>query len=315
MELRQIGKSDLKVSVVGLGCNNFGGRLDLEGSRAVIDLALEKGVNFFDTADSYGTNGGSEITLGKVLGARRKNIILATKFGWPLDASGTKQGASRKYIMSAVEASLSRLNTDWIDLYQMHVADPSTPIEETLRALEDLVKQGKVRHIGCSNLKPEDISLAQSTAAKLGAPGFITCQDHYNLLARGIEDKLIPELRRLGMALIPYAPLASGLLTGKFRRNAEMPKGSRVANSPKVAERYLNDATWQMIESLIAFSEKRGHTLFELAIAWIASRDPVCSVIAGAMSTQQLDANLAAISWRLTAEDIAEVDKITKSSA
>ena len=313
MEFRKIGTSDLKVSVIGLGCNNFGGRLDFDGSQGVINRALEKGLNFFDTADSYGNNSGSEITIGKVLGARRKDVILATKFGWPLDSSGSKQGASRNYIMSAVEASLSRLNTDWIDLYQMHVADPSTPIEETLRALEDLVKQGKVRYIGCSNLTPGDLSHAQATATKIGAPGFISYQDHYNLLARGIEDTLIPELRQLGVALIPYAPLASGLLTGKFRQNAPMPKDSRVAKSPKQAERYLNDASWRVIESLIAFSAKRGHSLLELAIAWIASRDPVCSVIAGAMSTEQLDANIAAIAWRLTAEDIAEVDKITKS--
>ena len=313
MELRQIGTSDLKVSVIGLGCNNFGGRLDLEGARPVIDRALESGVNFFDTADSY-SNGGSETIIGQVLGSRRKNIILATKFGWPLDNSGTKQGASRAYIMSAVEASLSRLKTDWIDLYQMHVHDPATPIEETLRALEDLVKQGKIRYVGCSNLTANDLSLAQSTATKAGVPGFITSQDHYNLLARGIEETLVPELRRLGMALIPYSPLASGLLTGKFRQNAPMPQDTRLAKSPKIADRYMSDANWRIIEALFAFSEKRGHSLFELAIAWMASRDPVCSVIAGAMTTQQLDANIAAIAWRLSAEDVAEIDKITKSA-
>ena len=314
MELRQIGKSDLKVSVLGLGCNNFGGRLDVEGSRAVIDRALDKGINFFDTADSYGTASGSEIAMGKILGVRRKTIVLATKFGWPLDSSGTKQGASRSYIMSAVEASLSRLQTDYIDLYQMHVSDPKTPIEETLRTLEDLVKQGKVRYIGCWNLKAAGVAAARAKAKEIGTPGFISSQDHYNLLTRDIEKELVPEIRRQGMSLIPYSPLAAGLLTGKFRKDAPMPEGARLTSSPKVAERYINDANWRVIESLTAFSSKRGHNLLELAIAWIAAREPICSVIAGAMSPAQVDDNVAAAAWKLSADEMAEIDRITKSA-
>jgi aryl-alcohol dehydrogenase-like predicted oxidoreductase len=315
MEFRPVGSSDLRVSAVGLGCNNFGGRLDFDGSRRVIDRALERGINFFDTADSYGNLGGSELTLGSVLGARRKNIILATKFGWPMDDTGEKQGASRNYVFAAAEASLSRLKTDYIDLYQLHRPDPKTPIEETFGALEDLIRQGKVRYVGCSNVPASELAAAQSKARDLGIRGFVSSQDHYNLLARGIETALIPELQRLGMSLLPYAPLAAGLLTGKYRQNAPMPKDARITRSPKTADRYLGEAGWRVIENLISFSSQRGRSLLELAVAWVAARSPVCSVIAGAMTPEQVDANVAAIEWRLSGQDLAEIDKITTVAA
>jgi aryl-alcohol dehydrogenase-like predicted oxidoreductase len=310
MELRQIGTSTLKASVVGIGCNNFGPRLDKEGSRRVIDRAIERGINFFDTADTYG-KGTSETILGEVLGSRRKDIVLASKFGWQMDDSGQRQGASRRYIMTAVEDSLSRLKTDWIDLYQLHRPDPATPIEETLRALDELVRQGKVRFIGCSNFSADQVVAAETAAQSAGTSAFVSCQNHYNLLTRGLERDVAPALGRFGMSLIPFAPLAAGLLTGKFRRNAPMPEGTRIANTPRIADRYLNDANWRIIEALTALSAQRGHSLLDLAMAWVAARDPVCSVIAGAMSPGQVDANVAALSWRLSAGELAEIDKIT----
>ena len=315
MELRKVGDTDLLVSVVGLGCNNFGGRLDLEGSRLVIDRALERGVTFFDTADSYGNRGGSETILGQTLGRRRDAIVLATKFGWPLDKEGKRKGASRTYVISAVEDSLRRLRTDRIDLYQQHLPDPDTPIEETVRALESLVRQGKIRYVGCSNFNVEQFAEARAVATNLGAPGFVSCQNHYNLITRGIEKTLIPELQRQGASLLPYAPLAAGLLTGKYRRDKPMPAEARLTKSPGQADRYLNPTTWDVIESLIAFSSARGRSLLELAVAWLAARNPVCSVIAGAMSPQQVDANVAAVAWRLTTEELDEIDRLTNVEA
>lgn len=311
MKYRQIGQSNLQVSVVGLGCNNFGGRLSHEESHPVIERALERGINFFDTSDTYGKDRGSERVLGEVLGPHRKDVVIATKFGWPLDDSGQRQGASRRYVFTAVEASLKTLKTDWIDLYQLHRPDPDTPIEETLRALEDLIKQGKVRYAACSSFSAGELSLAQRQASEIGCLGFVSSQDHYNLLTRKVEETVVPELRRLGMSLLPYAPLAGGLLTGKYRHNAPMPKEGRITNSPKQAERYLSDANWRIIENLVSFSSQRGRSLLDLSFAWVASRDPVCSVIAGAMSPAQIDANVHAADWALSDEELLEIDKIT----
>jgi aryl-alcohol dehydrogenase-like predicted oxidoreductase len=312
MEFRQVGSSDLRVSVAGLGCNNFGGRLDLEGSRRVIDRALDLGVNFFDTADSYGNRGGSERILGQVLGAGRNRIVLATKFGWPMNDAGTERGASPSYIFAAVEQSLKRLNTDWIDLYQLHVPDHATPIDETLAALETLIQQGKVRYVGCSNFDIDDLRRAQAAASRLAVRGFVSCQNHYNLLTRDIEVAFVPEMRRLGIGLLPYAPLAAGLLTGKYHRDRPMPQGARLEKAPNQAERYLNDVTWRIIESLMDFAARSERSLLQLAVAWLATRDPVCSVIAGAMSPQQVDENVAALGWRLSLDDLAEIDRMTK---
>ncbi|MGH9438953.1 MAG: aldo/keto reductase, partial [Terriglobia bacterium] len=217
MQFRNLGKSGLRVSVVGLGCNNFGGRVDLEQTRKVIHKALDLGITLFDTADVYGNKGGAEDLMGQILGDRRKDIVLATKFGMPMD-NAEKTGASRRYIFFAVEASLRRLRTDWIDLYQLHQADPLTPVEETLRALDDLVHQGKVRYTGCSNLAAWQVVEAQWTAQHLGLNTFASCQDEYSLLARDLERERMPAIRAYGLGLLPYYPLASGLLTGKYRR-------------------------------------------------------------------------------------------------
>src|SRR5712672_648951 len=260
MQIRNLGGSGLRVSAVGLGCNNFGQRIDLETSRKVIHKAIDLGITLFDTADIYAGMGGSEIVLGEVLGDRRKDIVLATKFSKPMSTDGTKQGASRRYIMSAVEASLTRLKTDYIDLYQQHDHDPLTPIEETLRTLDDLVRQGKVRYIGCSNFPAWSVVEAQWTARQLGSNAVVSCQDHYNLLVRDIDRDLLPAMQAYGLGLMPAFPLASGALTGKYKRNAPMPEGARLTNVKRLADRYLTDAQWTKLEALEKFCAARGHS-------------------------------------------------------
>lgn len=314
VDSRQVGTSDLRVSTVGLGCNNLGGRLDERGSVEVIERALELGVTFFDTADSYGHEGGSERVLGGALGTRRKDVVIATKFGWPLDGSGHRQGGSQRYVAEAVEASLRRLRTDWIDLYQLHQPDPDTPVEETLGALDDLKRQGKIRYAGCSNLSSEQMRRARSTAEKMSFAGFVSTQSQYNLLVRQVEADLIPALGELGMSLIPYSPLAAGFLSGKFERSQPLPSGSRLAMVPRLSERYLNDRNWLVLEQLLAYAAKHQRSLLELALSWLASRNSVCSVIAGAMSPEQVEANVTAMGWRLSPTNIAEIDAITTSS-
>ena len=258
MEIRNLGSSGLLVSAIGLGCNNFGGRIDLEATRAVIHKALDLGITLFDTADTYGNRGGAEIAMGQVLGDRRKHIVLATKFGIPMDDVGVKQGGARRYIMPAVEDSLRRLRTDWIDLYQIHQPDPRTPIEETLRALDDLVRQGKVRYIGCSNFPAWRLVEAQWTAQAHGLNAFVSRQDEYSLLAQTGGRADAGGAGCNGMGLLPFFPLASGLLTGKYRRNAPLPSGTRLANTPRLADRYLTDRNWPMAEQLGDFAEARG---------------------------------------------------------
>lgn len=314
MQLRNLGPSGLRVSVAGLGCNNFGGRIDLEASRKVVHRALDLGITLFDTADMYGNRGGSEECLGQILGDRRKDIVLATKFGWEMDDAGILKGASRRYIMSAVEASLRRLKTDWIDLYQLHKPDPLTPIEETLRALDDLVHQGKVRYIGCSNLPAWQAVEAQWTAKSLGITAFVSFQDEYSLLVRGIERELIPAMNAYGLGLLPYFPLACGLLSGKYKRSAPMPEGARLTNTPRFAETYMTDANWQKVEALNAHAVKRGRGLLELALGWLAAQPRTASVIAGATKPEQVEANVRATESALSADDLAEVDRITKPS-
>ncbi|WP_378951361.1 aldo/keto reductase [Mesorhizobium sp. ANAO-SY3R2] len=314
MEKRVLGRSGLEVSVVGLGCNNFGGMikgLDTEGARKVVFAALDAGITLLDTSDSYGVNGGSESTLGEILGDRRKDVVLATKFASPLNREkSTRYNGSRGYIMGAVEDSLRRLKTDYIDLYQYHFPDPLTPIEETLRALDDLVKQGKVRYLGCSNLPAWQLVDAGWTSRHHGLHSLLSTQAEYNLISRSAETELFPAMRSTGMTLLPYFPLASGLLTGKYRKGHEIPADTRMSMAYFKAG--LTEANLDKVEKLIAFSEARGKSILELAFSWLASQPIVSSVIAGATRPEQVVANAAAASWKLTAEELAEVDTICK---
>ncbi|WP_424814220.1 aldo/keto reductase [Roseococcus sp. YIM B11640] len=311
MEQRQLGDSGLLVSSIGLGCNNFGGRLDLEGTRKVIHAAFDHGITLFDTADVYGNQGGSEDLMGQVLGARRKDIVLASKFGLPMDGgSGRLRGGSRRYIMSAVEASLRRLRTDWLDLYQYHRPDGITPTEETLRALDDLVRQGKVRYLGCSNMPAWQVVEAQWTSKHEGLNRFISCQDEYSLLVRGIEQELTPVAARYGMGLLPYFPLASGMLTGKYKRGAPPPEGTRMAGTDRYA-RYQTEARFDVVEKLEAFAKARGHSLVELAFSWLLAKTPVSSVIAGATKPEQIAENVKAGDWKLTPAELAEIEALS----
>ena len=311
MQKRRLGNSTLEVSVVGLGTNNFGGRIDFDATQRVVQRALELGVNFVDSADTYGNRGGSEECLGRILGEKRKQVVLATKFGMPMDDAGKLRGASRRYVMAALEASLERLKTDWIDLYQLHRPDAETSIEETLRALDDLVRAGKVRFIGCSNLSASQFAQAHAVSHRHGLAAFVSAQDEYSLLKRDIERELIPAAKTHGMGILPYFPLASGFLTGKYRRDAPLPQDSRLAKNPRHAGELINERNWRVVEALSAFAERRGHTVLELAFSWLL-RDPVvASVIAGATTPQQIEQNVGAAGWILSADDLSEIDRIT----
>jgi len=312
MQIRNLGDSGLRVSAVGLGCNNFGQRTDLETSRKVIHRAIDLGVTLFDTADTYAGMGGSETVLGKVLGDKRKDIVLATKFSKSMAKDGAKQGASRRYIMSAVEASLTRLKTDYVDLYQQHDYDPLTPIEETLRALDDLVRQGKVRYIGNSNFPAWRIAEAEHVARQLNVNRFVSCQDEYSLVVRDIEKDLLPAAQEYSLGLLPFFPLASGLLTGKYKRGTAAPGDTRFAKAPALKDRYATARNENIVEKLEAFAQARGHSMLELAFSWLASRPQVSSVIAGATRVEQIEQNVKAIDWTLSAEELAEIDGITK---
>ena len=309
METRPLGTSGLAVSAIGLGGNNFGGRLDRAATHRVVHAAIDAGITLVDTADAYNA-GASEECLGDALGERRRHVVLATKFGLGLDES-RHRNASRRHVMEAAEASLRRLRTDWIDLYQLHRPDPATPIEETLRALDDLVRAGKVRHIGCSNMTADEVRAAQATAQSHGLAPFVSCQDQYSLLARGIERELIPAMQAHGLGLLPYFPLASGLLTGKYRRDA-MPGDGRLTYSPRHTERFISERNWRIVGTLEAFCHTRGRTLVELAFAWLLAKPMVASVIAGASTPEQVAANAGTVGWTLTPDELAEVDRITQ---
>jgi aryl-alcohol dehydrogenase-like predicted oxidoreductase len=311
VEQRNLGRSGLIVSAVGLGCNNFGGRSDYAATRAVVHKALDLGITLFDTSDTYGEGGASEEYLGRALAGRRNDIVLASKFARPMDSEGKLQGASRRYIMSAVEASLKRLNTDYIDLYQQHIADPKTPIEETLRALDDLVRQGKIRYIGCSTLSAWQVVEAQWVSTHFGLARYASCQERYSLLDRDLDRELMPVIEAYGLGLIPFSPLADGLLTGKYRRNAPLPAGARLTTTPRAAERRLTERNWAVVECLADFCEARGHTLLELALSWLLHRPAVASVIAGATSPAQVEANVQSAGWALSREDMDEIDRLT----
>ena len=306
MKHRNLGNSGLIVSVVGLGCNNFGMRIDEDASRLVIDKAIDLGITLFDTADIYGNRGGSETILGNVLGSRRDDIVLATKFCGQMDDSGKLSGASRRYIMTAVEASLRRLKTDWIDLYQLHLPDAKTPMEETLRALDDLVHQGKVRYIGCSNVPAWGVADAHWISKTQGLNAFVSCQDEYSLLVRDVEKELVPATKAFGLGILPYFPLASGLLTGKYKRDV-MPEGARLTVTERLANRYINEKNWAIVDGLEAFASARGHSLLELAFSWLASQPTVSSVIAGATKPEQVEQNVVAAVWELSTEELAEI--------
>jgi aryl-alcohol dehydrogenase-like predicted oxidoreductase len=297
---RRLGSSDLEVSVVGLGCNNFGGRTDEVASRAVIDAALDAGVTFFDTADVYGNRGGSEEIIGRALVGRRERVVLATKFGHDLGDGETARGA-RPYIRKAVAASLRRLQTDWIDLYQYHRPDGVTPLEETLAALDELVQEGTVRAIGSSNFTAEMVEESHAAAEARGLTSFASEQSEYSWLKRGAEEELLPACARLGIGFVPYFPLASGLLTGKYRRGEPAPEGTRLHGREVEGERF------DKIERLERLAGERGRTLLELAIGGLAAVPGVVSVIAGATRPEQVRANAAAGAWEATAEDVAAI--------
>jgi aryl-alcohol dehydrogenase-like predicted oxidoreductase len=310
MTYRPLGSSGLMVSVVGLGCNAFGTRIDATQTQAVVEAALDAGITFFDTADTYG-RGASEELLGKALGSRRDDVVVATKFGMDMEgANGPDWGAraSRRYVRKAVEASLRRLGTDHVDLYQLHQPDLVTPIEETLEALTELVAEGKVRYLGCSNVAAWEVVDAHWTATTAGLQGFITAQNEYSLYNRAAEEELVPALQRVGMSLLPYFPLAYGLLTGKYRRGQSAPVGSRLA-SPAQAHR-LEGADWDRIEALEAFAADRGVGILDVALGGLAAQPTVGSVIAGATRPEQVAANVRAGLWDPSAEDLAALDGI-----
>lgn len=311
MKFRMLGASGLRVSAVGLGCNNFGLRIDEAASRLVIAKALDVGVTMFDTADVYGHRGGSETILGKYLGARRKDIVLATKFGNPMDDAGALRGASRRYIMSAAEASLKRLQTDWIDVYQLHKPDPATPLEETMRALDDLVRQGKVRYLGISSASAWQVVDMQWTARHQGGAPLVSAELEYNLITRGAERELVPAMRAHGIGMLPYYPLASGFLTGKYKRGEALPEGARLTKGKRYADKYISDANFDVLDGLEACCRKYGRTMLELAFSWLAAQPVVASVIAGATKPEQIEANVKAAGWELTTDELAEVNRIT----
>ena len=308
MERRKLGSSDLEVSVLGLGCNNFGMKLDLAASRAVIDAALDAGVDFLDTADLYG-GCKSEEFIGEALAGRRERVVLATKFGGLAFAQGAKEPwGTRAYVVRCVEDSLRRLRTDRIDLYQMHYPDARTPIEETLAALGELVRAGKVRWIGCSNFSGEQLEAA-AVAVRAGAARFVSAQNEWSLLQREAEAGVVPACLRHGIGVLPYFPLASGVLTGKYRRGQGFGQGTRLATMDYF-KHFGSDANLARAEALAAFAQGRGRSLLELAIGWLASQPCVASVIAGATSPEQVRANAAASGWRLGAEELAGVERV-----
>ncbi len=309
MEYRRLGKSGLRVSEIGLGTNIFGRKADEPTSLSIIDRALEAGINFLDTADVY-SQGKSEEIVGKAIKDKRSQVVLATKFGYPTSVGPREAGGSRNFTMKAVEASLKRLNTDYIDLYYIHFPDSQTPIEETLRAMDDLVRSGKVRYIGCSNFAAWQLCEALWTSRVHNLEPFIALQSRYNLLDRNIEREVAPCCQSYGVGFIPWGPLANGFLTGKYRHGQEIPAGARLANPIAIYADVVTEVNFDKLAKLEAFARERNHTVGELAIAWLLSRPWLGSVIAGATSVEQLSANLAAINWKLTAEEVAQLDKI-----
>lgn len=308
MATRKTGS--LEISLAGLGCNNFGMRIDEDASKAVVDAALDAGVNHFDTADIYG-GGKSEEFLGRALGSRRDDAVITTKVGMGVPEG--QRGGSREYVLARCDASLQRLGTDHIDLYLLHQPDPQTPIGETLEAFGELVRAGKVREIGCSNFSVEQLEEAARVARELGVPAFVNAQNDYSLLNREVEAEVLPAVDRLAMTFMPYFPLASGVLTGKYKRGQDHPEGSRLAAWGNMAGDFASDARMVVVERLDEYAQAHGHTLPELALSWLACNPLVGSVIAGATRPEQIRANAAAtVAWDLTPEERAEVDVIAR---
>ena len=316
MEYRNLGSSDLKVSEVGLGSDTFGRDIDEQATATIINHALDLGINYIDTADVYGWGGRSEEFVGKAVKGKRSRFIIATKFGVGVDKN-SPQGSpreglgSRDYIMKAVDASLKRLDTDYIDLYQLHQPDATTPIEETLRALDDLVRAGKVRYIGCSNFTAWELCEALWISKVAGLSSFVSVEPRYNLIDRNIEGELIPCCQAYGIGVIPWYPLAAGFLTGKYRRGEGIPDGTRFSTNPKMYGRMLNEANFDQLDKLEAFASECGHSVAELAIAWLISHPWVSTVIAGVTKTEQVSANVAAANWKLTADEMRQLDEAT----
>jgi aryl-alcohol dehydrogenase-like predicted oxidoreductase len=314
MEYRSLGRSGLKVSAVGIGCNNFGMLIDAAQTKVVVDKAIELGITLFDTADVYGEQGKSEEYLGKALGARRKDVLVATKFANVMGPGPFMNGGSRRYIMNAVEASLRRLGSDYIDLYQMHIPDPATPIDETMRALDDLVHQGKVRYIGHSNFSGWQTADAAWTAKSCNLSPFLSAQNRYSVLSRDIEAELVPACAAHGVSVLPFFPLESGLLTGKYKRGEKPAEGTRYAawaSRGPIASRFFGDDKFAKVEKLQALCDQYGHSMLELAMGWLLARPVVASVIAGATKPEQLEQNVKAGAFRPSAEEMAKVDEIS----
>lgn len=312
MEYRNLGRSGLIVSVAGLGCNNFGMRIDAEQTRKVVHRALDDGITLFDTADIYGGHGASEEMLGKALGTRRHDVVVASKFGMVMSEGPYGKGASRRYIMAACEASLRRLGTDYIDLYQVHTPDPLTPEHETLSALDTLVKAGKVRYLGCSNYSGWQLADSNWISRHHELEPYVSAQNEYNLLERSIERELMPACQHFGVGILPYFPLASGFLTGKYKRDAKPDKDTRFGAIQRLADRVMNETNFAILGRLEDFATSHGHSLLELAMSWLASQPQVSSVIAGATKPEQVTDNAKALSWKLTADELKEVDKMTR---
>jgi aryl-alcohol dehydrogenase-like predicted oxidoreductase len=322
MEYRRLGRSGLQVSAIGLGTNNFGvasassllrsRRVDEQGTAAVVHQALELGVNFIDTSNTYG-GGFSEEFIGKALKGRRDEVVLATKVASRVGEGPNRSGASRKHIMDQVEVSLKRLGTDYIDLYQIHFPDPQTPIQETLRTLDDLVRQGKVRYVGCSNFAAWQVCEALWTSKTLGLASFVSVQPEWNMLNRDVEREVVPLCMAYGLGIVPYYPLASGFLTGKYRPGTPVPEGTRFFGDARRQERALTERNYAVLGRLEAFAQAREHTVGELAIAWLLASPQVSSVIAGATRPEQVVANAVPFAWHLTAEDMQEIDGLLEA--
>lgn len=310
MKYRSLGSSGLKVSAIGLGTNNFGWRTDEVGSASIINQAIDLGINFIDTANIYG-RGRSEEFIGKAIKEKRSQVIIATKFGYTTGDNPNEKGGSRYHILNAIDASLRRLQTDYVDLYQIHVADPTTPIEETLNALNNLVQTGKVRYIGCSNYSAWQLCEALWTSKLNHFTPFITVQPRYNLLERQAESELIPCCQKYGIGVIPWGPLVGGFLTGKYQKEREAPPDSRFSKPMPLYDQIMTTENWAKLERLTAFAEERDHTILELALAWLLAKPWISVVIPGAREKNQLKANARASDWELTPEEIIEIDNIS----